>query len=81
MADARATEKRVERLIERGASAEEVIAVARASAAPSGQCRVHDGKHDSDYIELRPVLDSAGLRWCCAFDHCSGVVSPLVDRS
>ena len=81
MADARATEKQVERLIKRGASADEVIAVARAAAAPSGQCRVHDGKHDSDYIELRPVLDAEGLRWCCAFDHCSGIVSPLVDRS
>jgi hypothetical protein len=80
MADARATEKHVERLIERGAPVDEVIAVARAAAAPTGQCRVHDGKHDSDYIELRPVLDSDGLRWCCAFDHCSGIVSPLAPK-
>jgi hypothetical protein len=53
MADARATEKHVERLIERGAPIDEVIAVARAAGAPSGQCRVHDGKHDSTLRQRR----------------------------
>jgi hypothetical protein len=69
---------RVASLIERGASLDEVIAAARAAAGP-GQCRIRDGRHDGIYPDVRPVLDTKGLRWCCSANppHCTQVVAPL----
>lgn len=73
--------ERVATLVAEGASTDAILVEILAATAGPGECRVRDGRHDGEYPDVRPVMMSDGVHWCCSYDHCTVAVAPLQSGS